>query len=91
MGPGPVTEFEIWPDRTLPLGAREFAPEEIQKLLSQQTKERIRFVEFPSLTVYQPPADKANGCAVVIAPGGSLIRIFNVRGEQCYKMGYNVR
>jgi acetyl esterase/lipase len=37
----------------------------------------------PSVTVFQPPADKANGCAVVVAPGGGFRElVFDREGKQ---------
>lgn len=36
---------------------------------------RVANVGFPSLTVYAPPADRANGTAVIICPGGGYAYI----------------
>lgn len=41
----------------------------------------IRNVHNPSITVYAPPADKANGAAVVICPGGGhRLLVYNSEG-----------
>ena len=43
----------------------------------------VRNIHNPSLTVFRPPAGKANGCAVVIAPGGGLRElVFEAEGRQ---------
>jgi len=42
----------------------------------------IRNINNPSLTVYLPPKDKANGAAVVICPGGGhRLLVFKAEGE----------
>lgn len=62
-------ELEIWPGG-LPAGSVEMAPSVISKLKSELTEERIRFVDRATLTVYEAPKSIANGCAVIICPGG---------------------
>ncbi len=62
-------ELEIWPG-DLPAGSVQMAPEVIAKLKSELTQERIRFVDRATLTVYPTPKKIANGCAVIICPGG---------------------
>jgi acetyl esterase/lipase len=43
----------------------------------------VKNVHNPSLTVYLPPKDKANGAAVVIAPGGGhRLLVFHAEGEE---------
>src|SRR5262249_18546092 len=43
---------------------------------------RIHYVTQPSLKVFLPPADKANGTAVIICPGGAYrLLAFNLEGE----------
>ncbi len=61
--------INLWPDG-LPKGARPLEPERVEALKAKQTSERITYVEEPSLTLHRAPAEKANGCAVVICPGG---------------------
>jgi alpha/beta hydrolase fold len=42
----------------------------------------VRNINNPSLTVYEPAPGKANGCAMIIAPGGGLHTVnFPVEGE----------
>ena len=62
-------ELEIWPGK-LPAGSVELAPDVIAKLNSERTEARIRFVDRATLTVYPAPKKSANGCAVIICPGG---------------------
>ena len=62
-------ELEIWPG-DLPAGSVEMAPSVIAKLKSELTQERIRFVDRATLTIYPAPEKIANGCAVIICPGG---------------------
>lgn len=43
----------------------------------------VRNIHHPSLTVFRPPADKANGCAVIVAPGGGFRElVFGEEGEK---------
>ncbi|MDG2220149.1 MAG: alpha/beta hydrolase [Rubripirellula sp.] len=62
-------ELEIWPGE-LPAGAVQLPPSKIAALKSQASEERIRYVERATLTVYEAPPETANGCAVIICPGG---------------------
>ena len=62
-------EIQIWPG-ALPAGSVQLDQDQIAKLRSEQTDERIKFVDRATLTIYPAPAKTANGCAVVICPGG---------------------
>ncbi|MDA0283142.1 MAG: alpha/beta hydrolase [Planctomycetota bacterium] len=62
-------ELSIWPNG-LPAGAKPLTEAQIEKLKASLTEERIYYVETPSITVYRAPKEIANGCAVVICPGG---------------------
>ena len=62
-------EIAIWPD-DLPAGAKPVDAQRVEELNGKLTEERIYYVETPSITVYQAPKETANGCAVVICPGG---------------------
>ncbi|MEO6002449.1 MAG: alpha/beta hydrolase [Opitutus sp.] len=43
----------------------------------------VRNINNPSLTVFLPPEGKANGCAVIVAPGGGFRElVFNAEGKQ---------
>ena len=64
------TELLLWPNG-LPAGSKLLTAEQIAQLKAAPTDpERIQFVENPSLTIFRAPADRANGCAIVICPGG---------------------
>lgn len=64
-----ATEIEIWPGE-LPADSVEYSDEQKSAFNAKTTDERIAFVERATLTIY--PADKktANGCGVIICPGG---------------------
>ena len=59
----------LWPDG-LPEGSQALDTKRIEVLKTKQTSERITYVEQPSITLYRAPVEKANGCAIVICPGG---------------------
>ena len=43
----------------------------------------VRNIHNPSITVFMAPKDKANGCAVVVAPGGGFQNlVYNAEGRQ---------
>jgi acetyl esterase/lipase len=62
-------EISLWPNG-LPAGAKPIDANRIEELKGKLTEERIYYVDAPSITVYKAPKDKANGCAVVVCPGG---------------------
>lgn len=65
-------EVEIWPSG-LPEGSVQLNQAKIEALRARQAKHprgHKLYVDQPTLTVYRAPKDKANGCAVVICPGG---------------------
>lgn len=69
VGAAERPEIPIWP-AGLPAGAKPVDAKKIEELKGKLTEERIYYVETPSITVYQAPKETANGCAVVICPGG---------------------
>ncbi len=66
---GEREEIQIWPGE-LPAGSVVLDEVQIAKLKSELTEERIKFVDRATLTIFPAPAETANGCAVVICPGG---------------------
>ncbi|HAY79092.1 MAG TPA: xylanase [Planctomycetaceae bacterium] len=62
-------EMKIWPQGA-PADPLKLSPERIKQLKKQKTFERIRYVDEPTIRLYQPPQGQANGCAVVVCPGG---------------------
>lgn len=59
----------LWP-KGLPAGAAAVDSQRAEKLKAENTDERFGYVDQPSLTILPATAEKANGCAVVICPGG---------------------
>jgi hypothetical protein len=57
---------------------------ENRKDIPEQAKDYwVRNINNPSVTVFMPPKEKANGCAVVVAPGGGFRElVFNAEGKQ---------
>ena len=62
--------LEVWPEGYLPPDAVSVSADRVAELKENETEERLTYVERATLTVYEAPADKANGCSVVICPGG---------------------
>ncbi|HEY5079134.1 MAG TPA: alpha/beta hydrolase [Opitutaceae bacterium] len=68
--------IHLWPNGAPGFEDRKDIPEEAKDYW-------VRSINNPSLTVYLPPKDKANGCAVVVAPGGGFRElVFHAEGEQ---------
>ena len=98
---GEEHEFEIWPGE-LPAGSVEFDVPKRTKLEAQSDAERIAFVERPTLTVFPADQSVANGCAVVVCPGGGynklawqkegveVARWFNSIGVTAFVLKYRV-
>ena len=63
--PEPVV-LELWPDGVP--GAPEIIPEEVWK--GEAGDAHVVDVYVPNITVHRPRPEEANGCAVVICPGG---------------------
>jgi hypothetical protein len=62
--PQPVV-IPLWKD-----GAPGF---EDRKDIPEQSKDWwVKSINNPSITVFTPPEGKANGCAVIVAPGGGF-------------------
>ncbi len=68
----------------IPLWAKGAPGFEHRKDEPEQAKDWwVRNVHNPSITVFLPPAGKANGCAVLVAPGGGFRElVFNGEGRQ---------
>ena len=70
----PVT-MNLWPNKPPGPASQSTKPEadltkDTDKLIAGRRIIKLGNVSTPQLSVYQPPADKANGAAVVICPGG---------------------
>lgn len=64
-----ATVIQIWPG-DLPAGAVQLDQDQITRLKAEETEERIKYVDRATLSVYPAPSETANGCGVVICPGG---------------------
>src|SRR6185436_12432572 len=62
-------EIRLWAQGA-PGSEGETAPEVFQASKDPKHPARFTVVHYPSIFVYLPPKDKANGTAVVVAPGG---------------------
>jgi len=67
IGDKPV--LELWP-QGLPADAKPVAPERIAELEAKQDGEHLTYVATPSLSIYRADPETANGCCVVVCPGG---------------------
>ena len=68
------TVIPLWPKGAPGFEDRRNEPEQAKDYW-------VKNIHNPSLTVYRPPADKANGSAVVICPGGGhRLLVFNAEG-----------
>jgi len=98
------TEIKIWP-KGLPAGSVVVDPKKVEQLKAKEAvhpRGHLLYVDSPSLTVYPAPAEKANGCAVVICPGGAynvlawqhegvaLAEWFNSIGVSAFILKYRV-
>jgi acetyl esterase/lipase len=62
-------EIRLWP-KGAPGSENETAPEVFDKTDNPKLPKHFTVVHYPSIYVFLPPKEKANGTAVVIAPGG---------------------
>lgn len=62
-------ELKLWPDGA-PGETGEIGPEKSETSDKPNPVTRVTNVSDPTITLYRPPAEKANGCAVVVCPGG---------------------
>jgi endo-1,4-beta-xylanase len=62
-------ELKLWPNGA-PGSDGDTTPEGIQQPDPAKPPNRITYVAQPTITVFLPPKEKANGMAIVVAPGG---------------------
>jgi acetyl esterase/lipase len=68
--------IHLWPNGAPGFESRKDMPEEAKDYW-------VRNINNPSVTVFPAPREKANGCAVVVAPGGGLrLLVFDAEGRQ---------
>jgi acetyl esterase/lipase len=66
----------LWPNGAPGFEARRNEPEQAKDWW-------VKNIHNPSVTVFRPPAGQANGCAVIVAPGGGFRElVFNAEGRQ---------
>lgn len=70
----PTEVHRIWPGTGVPPGAESWDWQERTAPVPWGTLDRryTRNVVIPTITVHRPPAGKANGTAMVVAPGGAF-------------------
>ncbi len=98
---GEPQEIKIW-SNGLPSDAVKMDAATVAKLKSERTVDRIKYVDVPTLTVYRAAQETANGCAVVICPGGAynilawpkegteVAQWFNTLGVTAFVLKYRV-
>jgi len=62
--------IQLWPG--IAPGSEGWTQKEVQ-YLNEQGQEMVRNVVTPTLTVYKPDPAKANGTAMIVAPGGGFL------------------
>ena len=82
-GDEPLAPIPLWTG-TAPGEKGDIGPEHDQPAKNPDDNvRRIADVSAPSLTIYRPPADKNNGAAVIICPGGGYnILAWNLEGTE---------
>lgn len=90
-----LTIFPLWPEG-VPGALADSPPEYIED-------NRVYRVQVPTLTLYAPPAGKANGTAAIICPGGGYGRLavtnegngmadwLNAQGITCFVLKYRLK
>ncbi len=61
--------IKLWP-QGLPKDAKPVAADRVAELQARKVDERIYYVAEPTLTVYRADPGTANGCGIVVCPGG---------------------
>jgi acetyl esterase/lipase len=69
LAKGQQQEITIWPG--VAPGSENWTQQEV-RYLNDQKQQMVRNVVTPTLTVYKPDIGKANGTAVIVAPGGGF-------------------
>jgi len=76
---------KLWPGKA-PGETKEFGPERYLEAKKGQIEvKRLTDVSEPTIAIYAPPADKANGTAIIVAPGGgySILAIEHEGTQVC--------
>lgn len=82
---GQPEALTLWPEGKVP-GLAAGEAEEIVEAIDERIGRRVTKVTKPQITIYRPPAEKANGSAVVICPGGGYhILAYDLEGVEVAK------
>ena len=82
LGAGKPLTIDVWPGQA-PGEKGDIGPEKVLEDTSKNPVKRITNVTKPTLTIFQPAAEKNTGTAVVIAPGGGYhILAWDLEGEE---------
>ncbi len=78
------TVVKLWPGKA-PGETKDIGPEKFLETKKATDVKRLTDVSEPTLTVYAPAKDKANGTAVIVAPGGgySILAIEHEGTQTC--------
>jgi len=68
---GHQQEIAIWPGKAAP-GSETWTHQEVHYTYPSPAMKMVRNVVTPTLTVYAPNRENANGTAVIVAPGGGM-------------------
>jgi acetyl esterase/lipase len=80
--------INLWPAKA-PGEVKELPPEQdvnkpTDKLVGDRKIIKLTNVSTPQITVFEPPADKRTGCAIIICPGGGHhILAYDHEGTEC--------
>ena len=61
-----------WAQQTYDLPLTKLVTNDTEKVTGEGARKNITGVVKPSIQVFLPAADKANGCAVILCPGGGM-------------------
>lgn len=77
------TEVKLWPGKA-PGETKDLTERYIESKKAGDVK-RLTDVSMPTITVYSPPKDKANGTTIIVAPGGgySILAIEHEGTQVC--------
>lgn len=78
------TTLKLWPGKA-PGETKDIGAEKVTEPKDDKDVKRVGNVSEPTLTIYSPPKEKANGTAVVVAPGGgySILAIEHEGTQVC--------
>lgn len=78
------TVIKLWPGRA-PGEAKDIGEEKYLERKNPNDVKRLSNVSVPTIAIYSPPKEKANGAAVVVAPGGgySILAIEHEGSDVC--------